>query len=88
MTQAELKALREQLGLSQSQFAQLMGVHPMTVSKWERGAAFPSPYQEGFFSQFQLAAKKPNVQDDLKNILIVAGVIAAMYFLLQAASKK
>lgn len=37
MTPAELKATRARLGLSQPALARLLGVHPLTVSKWERG---------------------------------------------------
>lgn len=32
---------RDGLKLSQSQFARLADVHPMTVSRWERGADVP-----------------------------------------------
>jgi putative transcriptional regulator len=88
MSPQQLRMLRESLGLSQADFARLMGVHPMTVSKWERGVANPTPYQEGFFNQFQAAAKNKIAQDELKNLLITAGVIAALIFLFQAASKK
>jgi transcriptional regulator with XRE-family HTH domain len=44
MTHETIKTLREFLGLSQDQFARLLGVHPMTVSKWERNVAFPPDY--------------------------------------------
>lgn len=87
MNPMKIKALRESLGLSQSQFAQLMGVHPMTVSKWEREAASPTDYQAAFLSQFQAAAKNKIDTDNLKNVLIVAGVIAALVLLFQAAKK-
>lgn len=40
----ELKRLREQIGLSQPEFAAELGVHPMTVSRWERGErGIPEP---------------------------------------------
>lgn len=32
---------RQSLGLSQSEMANLMGVHVMTLSKWERGERNP-----------------------------------------------
>ncbi len=41
----KLVDIRNELGLTQSQLAQLIGVHAMTVSKWERGAARMSMYQ-------------------------------------------
>lgn len=39
---AAIAALRERLGLSQAAFAALIGVHPTTVGRWERGAIRPS----------------------------------------------
>jgi transcriptional regulator with XRE-family HTH domain len=39
-----VKRLREQMGLTQEAFAKLVGVHPMTVSRWERGVVnVPAP---------------------------------------------
>ena len=83
-----IKSVREALGLNQLQFAQLLGVHPMTVSKWERGVTAPTDYQGAFMSQFQAAAKNKIVRDELKNVLIAAGVIAALVLLFTAASKQ
>ena len=40
-----LKALRGRLDLSQKELGQLLGVHEMTVSKWERGVAEPNDHQ-------------------------------------------
>ena len=37
LTPDAIRALRERMGgLSQAEFARRLGVHPMTVSKWER----------------------------------------------------
>jgi len=38
VTPDELKRLRKRLGLSQQQLANELGVHVMTVSRWETGA--------------------------------------------------
>lgn len=38
MTPAAVRRARKTLGLSRSRFAALLGVHPVTVKKWERGA--------------------------------------------------
>jgi putative transcriptional regulator len=88
MNASEIKSIRELLNLNQLQFAQLLGVHPITVSKWERGIATPTDYQQAFMSQFQVAAKNKKAREELKTVLIVAGVITALAFLFQAASKK
>lgn len=37
--------LRRRLGLTQGKLAELLGVHAMTVSKWERGLLFPAAHQ-------------------------------------------
>jgi len=41
-----LKPLRLRLNLSQKQLGELLGVHVMTVSKWERGVLAPSEHQK------------------------------------------
>ena len=38
MTPAALTLWRQHLGLSKRQLAEALGVHPVTVSNWERGA--------------------------------------------------
>lgn len=48
---------RRGLEASQLDMAQLLGVHPMTVSKWERGIAEPSAYQ---LRQIRLMASEKN----------------------------
>lgn len=43
----EIRNIRKRMNLTQSQFAQLIGVHSMTVSRWERpdAKAKPNNYQ-------------------------------------------
>jgi len=44
MTPSAVKRLREQLGLTQPELAKEIGVHPITVSRWETGArSIPEP---------------------------------------------
>lgn len=38
MTPAALTLWRTHLGLSKRQLAEALGVHPVTISKWEAGA--------------------------------------------------
>lgn len=84
---SEIRSIRRLLGLNQAQFGQLMGVHAITVSKWESGITSPSDYQLAFLSQYRIAAKNEQVREDLKNVLVAAGVIAAVIFLLNASKK-
>lgn len=44
MSSVNVKAWRRRIGWSQARLAQALGVHPMTVSKWERGEVQPAPY--------------------------------------------
>lgn len=85
MTKKEINIVRKQLTLGQSEFGQLFGVHPMTVSKWERGVLSPNAYQEALMNDFKIAASNQNVKKKLKSILIGAGIVAALYFLLKSS---
>ena len=82
----EILHLRTDLGLSQIQFGQLFGVHFMTVSKWERGVLSPNTYQLALMDQFRKTAnaKKAEAQEQLGKILVGAGLIAALAWLLAA----
>jgi transcriptional regulator with XRE-family HTH domain len=86
MKPQEIAALRRDLGLSQVQFAQLFGVHFMTVSKWEHGIIVPSPYQFALMVKFSETAKvkQEEAQEKVKNLLVGAGVVAALVFLLSS----
>jgi putative transcriptional regulator len=80
----EIVQLRKNLGLSQVEFAQLFGGHFMTVSKWERGLSSPSAYQEALMRQFSSTAerKKAEASEEVKKLLVGAGVVAALAWLL------
>jgi DNA-binding transcriptional regulator YiaG len=83
----EIANLRSKLSLNQVEFAQLVGVHPITVSKWERGVAAPTAYQTALFAQFQEGAKDQEVRQTLKQVLVAAGVILALALLLRHLMK-
>jgi predicted transcriptional regulator len=88
MNSFEIHELRKQLGLNQVEFAQLAGVHPITVSKWERGEATPTPYQNALFGEFRQASRNKEVRDTLRDTLIAAGVALALALLLSHLIKK
>jgi putative transcriptional regulator len=89
MTGEQIAALRKAMGLSQVQFAQLFGAHFMTVSRWERGVLPPSTYQVALLNQFAqtVAARQDEAREQVKNLLVGAGVVAALIFLLTAGEK-
>ncbi len=84
MTAQEIVTLRKDLNLSQVEFAQLFGAHFMTVSKWERGLTQPTAYQEALMRQFQARAEatKTEAAEEVKKLLVGAGVVAALAWLL------
>lgn len=58
-----IKEMRQQTGLSQSQFAEKFGIPVRTIQKWEIGASKPKPYllhmmQEMLRQDEQLASLK------------------------------
>lgn len=88
MTASEIKSVRDLLKLSQVQFAQLLGVHPITVSKWEREEATPTPYQAALLKHFKDGAQDKEVQNSILTLLIGMGVGVALAFLLKHLVKK
>jgi len=87
MSPNEIAQLRKDIGLSQVDFGQLFGTHFMTVSKWERGITRPSPYQVALMLQFRYTAdlRKAEAQEQVKKLLVGAGVVAALVWLLAKA---
>lgn len=77
--------IRKKLGLNQAQFAQLFGIHQMTISRWERGELVPTDYHVELLKDFKIAADKKDTRDMISKLLIGAGIIAAVYFLLRLA---
>lgn len=87
MNATDIRRLRLALGLKQAQFAQLLGAHPVTVSRWETaGSGYrPSAYQLALMQDFEKAAKSQDMDQTVTNLLVGAGIAAAIYFLLKAA---
>lgn len=86
MTADDIRAVRVSLSLTQAQFANFLGVHGLTVSKWERGLLRPTPYHEALIGSFQAAVdRKPDIGQLAAGLLVGAGVGIALYELLRAA---
>lgn len=86
----DIALLRKALALSQVEFGQLLGVHLMTVSKWERGLARPSPYQGALLREFRRAAdlSADHVKSEVRTRLAGQGVAAALLLLLSVAARE
>lgn len=87
MTKEEIFKLRSALGLTQAQFGQLFGAHPITVGRWESGEYQPNAHQLMLLENFQKSARDKEVREGLEQVLIGVGVAAALYLLLKAATK-
>lgn len=86
MTPAEVVRIRTSLKMTQGQLAQLLGVHSLTVSKWERGLLRPTPHQEALLRAAESAAQRtPDVGAVVVAALVGAGIGAALFHLLRAA---
>jgi transcriptional regulator with XRE-family HTH domain len=86
MTAAEVKAIRTRLGLSQLQLAQLLGVHSLTVSKWERGLLAPTPHHSALLQSFgKVSRAEKQIGNEVSNLLLTAGVAVALFAILKAA---
>jgi molybdopterin-binding protein len=55
---ASVRALRDRLELAQRELAELVGVHAMTVSKWERGVLAPNAHQRSILRALSDAAER------------------------------
>jgi putative transcriptional regulator len=78
--------LRAALGLKQADLALVLGVHSMTVSKWERGELVPTPYQQALLEAFGRAIQRdPGLRTDLLHTVLSEGSVKALYTLLRGA---
>ena len=89
MTPNEIAGIRKMLGLTQADFARLFDAHVMTISKWERGVATPSPYQIALMEKFRQTAQTADAKarEEIKQLLVSAGVIAALIWLLSTTKQ-
>lgn len=80
MSASKISAVRSALGLTQLELASLLGVHSITVSKWEGGRLAPSPYQVRFLEAFARSHKAdPRVGAEVLETMQNRGVVAALY---------
>lgn len=56
-------AIREKVNLSQTELAAFLGVHPITLSKWERGLLTPTPLHLGWYDCLERYGQSVNSWD-------------------------
>lgn len=62
-TSVNVRRVRILAGMTQVEFAAALGVHPMTVSRWERGCKKPSKLACRPLEQFFVKWWKPQISD-------------------------
>ena len=82
MKPPEIRTLRADLGTNQHQLAQLLGVHWITVSRWERGKKDPSPYHVAMLLAFRARAKGRRVFHKVGVMLMQKGVFDVLRLLI------
>ena len=79
-------AVRTALGISQGDLAALLGLHCVTICRWEKDLQRPSPWQQALLREFAQAAKrKKDVGPTAVKFLAESGAAAALFYLLNAA---
>jgi putative transcriptional regulator len=75
---------REAIGLTQVELAAILGVHAITISKWERGKLAPNPYPLALLEAFATSKNfYHEVGADARALLASDGPIAALHCLLR-----
>lgn len=86
MNERDFKRLRSRLGFTQSQFARVLGVHPLTVSRWERGQVAPDGptalLLETMDKRTRDQKPPPTLADDVLKALAVGAAVAGLVCLL------
>lgn len=81
----KIKEIRECLGMTQSQFANLMQVAPMTISKWERDLLYPGAFKEVSLNFCKRAVEKDaTIGEKVKEVMIEKGLIWGMYHIMSS----
>jgi len=75
----EVAATRKALGLTQTELASILGLHYVTVCRWERGHMEPKPWVIAIFERFRIAADAQDVGGRMARVLALRGPLAAMY---------
>lgn len=85
----EVFLTRVELQLTQAQLAAVLGVHVLTVSKWERGALAPTPRQLHLLRLFRVAPRKAaGVVGRVAAALLDHDPYRALWLLLDATYKE
>lgn len=84
MEPTEIKKIRTDLGLTQTEFGRLLGLGGATISRWEAGTLHPTAYHAAYLKAFQkktATTSASNVGPVVAGLIVGAGIIAALTYL-------
>jgi putative transcriptional regulator len=73
----QIRALRQDLGLTQGELALILGAHQITVSKWERGHTAPRGLQRELLALLEEVARQRRPVR-LARVLVSKGAVGAL----------
>jgi len=78
-----VRRVRLALGLTQREFAELLGSHTMTVSRWERGTAVPNGHPARLLAVLELAVQRgthiPTTIDRTDPVRVLSHLLTKAY---------
>ncbi len=83
MSSDNLREIREALGLPQSKVAKLLGVHVLTISRWECGTMKPHGLYRELITQLARASKKKGAGERIAKALDERGVAGGLREMLE-----
>lgn len=82
MKASEIVMLRKRMALSQVEFSSLLGIHHLTVWKWEKGRSHPNEYQIELMRIFKKATENQWVWKNVRENIEGGRVFNALLLLL------
>jgi len=81
-TAERAKALRDKFGLSQFDFAQVIGADVRSVARWETGASRPNGSANEIMIALEIGLSKDLIKDNLVKLVTDVSTIGGLAFLL------
>jgi len=78
------REVRETRGVTQAVAAAVLGVHVLTVSKWERGVLCPDPWSAAVIDEFTVAMENGLEGRILSETVCRYGVVAGLRLVVDA----
>lgn len=89
MSATDVRKLRERLRMTQAQFGRVLGVHPLTVSRWERQEVHPDGATAQLLRVLETRSRGRQPSEEERDMLLtalaagatIAGLVALLAWL-------